>query len=192
MADEATEELSEFFDYMWGTESPTGRPVFVYLPVKWEGFQDPEKNPVGWKKFMFVWPKQKAGVIKHVLKHNALGGDVYYSPALYNVGNPQKQNVMGSHFLWADFDGNAPASWEGLSVPEPTLIVQSSLPGHEHAYWRLDSFLEDIELLEERNASIAYALQADTSGWDADQVLRPPQTMNYKRTEPVTIKSWDR
>jgi hypothetical protein len=191
MADEATDELSEFFDYIWGTDSPTGRPVYVYLPVKHESFVDPEKNPVGWKKFMFSWPRQRAAVIKHVLKYTALGGDVFYSPALFSAGRPVKENVAGTYFLWVDFDGNAPENWPG-PVPEPTLIIQSSLPGHQHCYWRLDHFIEDSEVIEERNASLAYLLSADTSGWDADQVLRPPHTMNYKRMEPVVVKAWAR
>lgn len=193
MSDSTTEALNDFFEYIWGNESPTGKPCYVYLPVKWDGYADATHNPSGWRKFMFAWPRQQAGVVKHVLKHNALGGDVYFSPALYSAGRPLKENVMGSYFFWVDFDGNAPQDW-GLipEVPEPTLRIQSSLPGHQHCYWKLDEFVSDIETLEERNASLAYLLQADTSGWDADQVLRPPFTTNYKRMEPVEIVEWER
>jgi hypothetical protein len=106
--------------------------------------------------------------------------------------------VLGSRVLWVDFDGNAPQEWsqepDGLTpfVPPPTLIVQSSIPTHEHAYWLLDEFVTDIDELEDKNRSIAYLLHADTSGWDADQILRPPFTINMKRNKPVTVKAWER
>ena len=91
--------------------------------------------------------------------------------------------------LWVDFDGNAPATWEDSVAPEPTLIIQSSIPGHEHCYWKLDTFLNKPKVIEERNRSLAYALGADTSGWDADQILRPPFTTNRKRDKAVIVKS---
>src|SRR5690606_29582506 len=116
-------------------------------------------------------------VVRHILKNSALGYNVFYSPALYRATKPIKENVMGSWFLWVDFDGNAPLSWEELesdiSIPKPSLIIQSSLPTHQHCYWQLDEFLTDIETLEDRNRALAYHLKADTSGWDADQILRP-------------------
>jgi hypothetical protein len=80
--------------------------------------------------------------------------------------------------------------WEaGGPVPTPTLRIQSSIPGHEHVYWKLSEFLDNPSLLEERNRSLAYLMHADTSGWDADQILRPPFTHNHKRDKPVTIKA---
>lgn len=179
MTDLATEELGMFFDYIW-KDDPTG---FVYVALEKDG---------DWKKMMFEWPKQRTAIVRQVLKHSALGANVYYSPALYRVARPIKENVKGSWFLWVDFDGNAPVTWDkldvGVSIPEPSLILVSSLPGHEHCYWELDTFLEDIELLEDRNRSLAYTLKADTSGWDADQVLRPVHTHNYKRDRPVVVK----
>lgn len=181
--DETTDDLGEFFDYIWGTEKHDS-PVFVYLPVKHDG---------KWTKFMFAWPKQRAGVVRHVLQWRAQSADVYYCPALFSVANPQKENVLGSWFLWIDSDGNAP-DWDAdipMSIPRPSLRIQSSLPGHEHAYWHLDEFLTDIDTLEERNRALALALSADMSGWDADQVLRPPYTHNFKRDAPVTVLEWE-
>jgi hypothetical protein len=139
---------------------------------------------------MFSWPRQKAGVIRHVLKNTALKGNVFYSPAVFSAASPKKESVLGSWVFWVDFDGNAPEEWPD-SVPHPTLIVQSSLPSHQHCYWRLDKFLTDISALEDRNRAIAYLLGADTSGWDADQLLRPIHTTNYKRNLPVVVKEWD-
>lgn len=184
--DFASEELSDFYHYMWHEDR-----AFVYLPYK-----EPDGT---WhaEDAMFLWPKMEKGIIRHTLSHAALGHDVYYCPALFDKARPIKENVRGSYFLWADMDGNAPQEWpikdsrEEVVIPRPTLIVQSSLEGHEHLYWELNTFLSDVTVLEDRNRAIAYALGGDTSGWDADQVLRPPHTHNYKRDAPVTIKYWD-
>lgn len=182
MSELATQELSEFFEYIWGdTEG------YVYLPIQPEPY-----GPTDWQGVMFEWPRQKSGVIRHVLRQTASNANVFYSPAIFKSASPKKEAVLGSWVLWADFDGNAPKTWDELEVPEPTLIVQSSLEGHEHCYWKLEEFLTDIPMLEDRNRSIAYTLKADTSGWDADQILRPIHTTNRKRNIPVTIKKWDR
>lgn len=176
--------LDDFFSYIWGDDKVAPN-TFVYLPIK----ENDGSDRGNWTTFMFDWPRQRKAVIKHVMKWNATPTlDVYYSPALFSYANPKRDNVLGSWVLWADFDGNAPKSWEDVSAPQPTLIIQSSIPGHEHCYWRLNEFLDDPDTLEERNRSLAYALKADTSGWDADQILRPPFTTNRKRNAPVTVK----
>ena len=180
MSEIASQELSDFFDYMWSdTEG------FVYLPIQPEPY-----GPTDWQGAMFEWPRQKAGVIRYVLKHTALKANVFYSPAIFSSASPKKDSVLGSWVLWVDFDGNAPEDWDDR-VPRPTLIVQSSLEGHQHCYWRLSEFLTDIPTLEDRNRAIAYLLSADTSGWDADQLLRPIHTTNYKRGLPIVVKEWD-
>jgi hypothetical protein len=185
----ATTELREFYNYIWGETATVAEPTFVYLPVEHEN---------KWTPFMFEWPRQREGVIRHTLKWSAIKANVFYSPALFKAANPAKENVLGSWVLWVDFDGNAPAEWpeeqeEGqLFVPRPTLIVQSSIEGHEHCYWKLQEFVSDIDTLEDRNRALAYVMHADTSGWDADQILRPIRTTNHKRNMPVIVKEWER
>lgn len=190
MTDPASRELREFFNYIWGEEPVGTRATFVYLPVLYDGVMH---------GYMFEWPRQREAVIRHVLKWAATeAANAFYSPALFKAANPQKSNVLGSHVLWVDFDGNAPEVWSmkpvdgKIFVPPPTLIVQSSIPGHEHCYWKLDDFLNNVSMLEDRNRGLAYTMRADTSGWDADQILRPPRTINRKRNVPVTIKSWEK
>ena len=182
------EALGEFFDYIWGTEAVSPKPTFVYLPTKTS--DDTERG--SWVSYMFQWPRQRRGIVRHVLKWNATPSvDVFYCPALFSVASPKRDAVLGSWVFWVDFDGNAPETWDpAADIPPPTLRIQSSIPGHEHVYWRLSEFLADSSLLEERNRSLAYALHADTSGWDADQILRPPFTINRKRDVEVTVKEW--
>jgi hypothetical protein len=186
---DATTELREFYNYIWGEQATVPEPTFVYLPVEHEN---------KWTPFMFEWPRQREGVIRHTLKWSAIKANVFYSPALFKAANPAKENVLGSWVLWVDFDGNAPAEWaeeaeDGkVFVPKPTLIVQSSIEGHEHCYWKLQEFVSDIDTLEDRNRALAYVMHADTSGWDADQILRPIRTTNHKRNMPVIVKEWER
>jgi KaiC/GvpD/RAD55 family RecA-like ATPase len=192
MPDEVTVGLGKFFDYYWHTQE-----AFVYVATLDKG--------TNFKQYVLPWPSQRAGIIRHVLAENAAGHDVYFSPAMYRPKpdgsrpKPTKENVLGTHVLWADFDGEAPDNWEVAAkeknIPEPTQIVQSSVKGREHVYWQLDKFTTDIESVENRNRSIAFALGADASGWDADQLLRPAFTVNYgyrnsKTGEPAVRKSW--
>lgn len=167
--------LGEFFDYLWHDTQG-----YCYLPISKDDH---------WKAVFYAWPRQRAAVIRHVLKNNAVGVNVFHSPALYKAARPAKENVLGSWTLWVDFDGNAPKEWKG-PVPEPTLKIQSSIEGHQHCYWQLDEFLTDVSMLEDRNRAISYTLKADSSGWDADQILRPPTTTNYKRDKLVSILDW--
>lgn len=169
--------LENFFDYMWRNTHG-----YVYLPCLIGERID---------QYVFEWPRQKTAVVKHVLRSVASGHDVHYSPAIFEKRIPTKENVLGTWTLWADFDGNAPDKWEREDIPEPTLRIQSSLPTKQHTYWALDNFLADIPQIEERNRALAYALKADTSGWDANQFLRPPFTINTghgKEQEPAETK----
>ena len=181
------EGLSSFFDFVWGSENEG----YVYLPTK--------DRDDSWHKVMFPWPVGKNAVINHVLESTAASKDVYFSPALFSTTKPIKENFLGSHVLWADFDGSAPEDWtpetpssqgeaaRPPAVPAPSLRIQSSTEDHQHVYWHLDEFCTDINFIEEKNRAIAYTLGADTSGWDANQVLRPPHTTNYKHDIPVVV-----
>jgi hypothetical protein len=180
-SDNPVEGLENFYDYLWGTNEG-----WVYLPTK-----DPKSD--AWSKVMFEWPKHKSSIVKHTLAKSAEGNEVYVAPVLFSEARPIKDNVKGSNFLWVDFDGNAPGEWSQEppksldDAPEPSLRVMSSRSGHEHCYWKLAEFTTDIKFVEEKNRALAYKLKADTSGWDAGQVLRPPHTTNYKHDLPVRV-----
>lgn len=180
-SDNPTEGLENFYDYLWGSNEG-----WVYLPTK-----NPKTDE--WSKVMFEWPKHRSHIVKHTLAKSAEGSEVYVAPVLFKEARPIKDNVKGSSFLWVDFDGNAPTEWPSETVitpedaPEPSVRVLSSRDGHEHCYWKLDEFTTDIQFIENINRALAYKLKADTSGWDAGQVLRPPHTTNYKHDLPVKV-----
>ena len=186
------EELEKFFDFMWGDISG-----FVYLPTK--------SSTHAWKKKMYEWPAHKNFIIQHVMTSSAAGLDVYFSPAIFKeAGNVQKENIKGSNVLWCEFDGKAPEDWttppidhasteapaaqEGVPGP-PSLVVQSSTEDRQHVYWKLDEFTTELDFIESSNRAIAYRYGSDASGWDGNQVLRPPRTRNYKRDLPVLLST---
>lgn len=185
------EGLKSFFDSIWGTTEG-----FAYLPTR-------DMKTDTWVKTFFKWPAHKEHVINHVLISTAKGLDSYFAPALFKEPTrPIKDNIKGSNVLWTEFDGNAPDKWTprtdqtpeqpGMdAVPMPSVRIQSSVDGHEHVYWKLEEFNEDIEFIESSNRSIAYTMRADTSAWDINQILRPPYTTNYKHDLPVTLISDD-
>lgn len=189
--DSPVEGLGSFFDAVW--QDTTG---YVYLPTR-------DITSDTWKKWFFEWPKHREHIIKHVLVSTAQGLDSYFAPAIFKEPTrPIKENIKGSSVIWAEFDGSAPEKWVpadegeqgtgGLSgIPGPSVRVQTSTDGHEHVYWRLNEFTEDIEFIEGSNRSITYTLRADTSGWDINQILRPPYTTNYKHNLPVTLVTND-
>jgi hypothetical protein len=195
-------ELTEFFDTIWGNDVEG----FVYLPTK-------EFETDKWKSVFYEWPRHKAHVVRHVLAATSTNHEVYFAPSIFKRPDPHKENVLGSRTIWVDFDGNAPkqaadglegqmvqeggdapsgapdpapASPEG--IPAATMRVQSSADGHQHFYWNLAEFSYDPSFIENSNRALAYGMKADTSGWDANQILRPPHTHNYKRNLPVVLK----
>lgn len=164
-------QLTEFFDYLYGSE--TG---FVYIA---------RKNPKDFKNFkqdFFEWPTQKAAIAQFVLDNRA-AWEVYMAPALFEKPKGTKADVKGASVFWCEFD-RVPQMSERL--PEPTLRVASGGEGHEHWYWKLDQVVGPDEL-DSVNRAIAYLLGADTSGYDAGQLLRPVNTFNHKREKEVRL-----
>lgn len=153
---------------------------YVYLATK-----DPET--ADWQKHYYKWPEQRQRVEEFIVTHGPRT-NVYIAPALFKDDtSSRKPNVKGSHVYWAEFDGTLPDA-ETLAmhgIPAPSMRVQSSEPGREHWYWRCDEFNTDVKNIDGVNRGITYALGADPSGWDADQVLRPPATINHKRNQQV-------
>ena len=172
------EELGLFYDFLY-----QDTPGWVYAPTI--EYTDPGSSRGELTRHMFQWPEQRDDLIEHVIEHSAKGIDTFTSPALFKTqeGQGKKDNVKGSWVLWADFDSDAPDKFDGR-IPEPTVRVQSSIQGREHHYWLLDSFVGDVPAIEGANRSIAYAFEADTSGWDASQFLRPPSTVNTGSGKP--------
>jgi hypothetical protein len=150
---------------------------YVYVPIKNRK----------WIQNFFQWPTQLPELVDFIMQ-NAPTSEVYISPSLFHEPRVSQDSFKGTQFLWAEFDGSTPQK----EVIEPTFKIQSSTPGHEHWYWKLDEFVTDRVVIEEFTRRIAYSYGADLSGWDYQQVLRPPNTYNHKRSKPVTVLSKSR
>jgi hypothetical protein len=167
-------DLTDFLDYLF-----SGLEGYTYSPTK--------ESSGKFDQHFFEWPAEKEALVEHV-KSNRDDREVYLAPAIFDAPQAIKSHFKATNVLWAEFDGNVPDALG--EIPEPTYRVQSSGPGHEHWYWKLDSPLTDSAQVDGANRSITYALSADTSGWDCNQVLRPPLTTNHKRGGvPVAVKA---
>lgn len=195
MSDEVSSYLGQFFDYMWGD-----KPGQAYLATIEKG------DPDSFSQYMIQWPKQRDKIVRFVLSQPAEGRDIYYCPSLFvepenTVEKNQKgstsatrPNIQGAQAFWVDFDnGAAPQDWTAFAaekgIPEPSIVIQSSVKGNAHAYWRTD-FTTDVDAIEQVNRSLAISLGADRGGWDANQLLRPPYTVNFGWRKPDEHKGW--
>jgi AAA domain len=141
------------------------------------------KDSSGFKRSFFNWPDRGDKLAEYV-DTVASTGEVYFAPALFHSESALKQNVKGAKVFWVEFDGNAPDDIS--NIPPPTIRVRSSKAGHEHWYWKLDH-LTTVDDLERINRALTYTLGADISGWDANQILRPPSTYNHKKESPTEL-----
>lgn len=169
-------ELEQFFDLIYGDEIG-----FVYSPTK---------NPVtnAFEQYFFEWPKEKGLLLDHVRRYTTTH-EVYYGPALYHERLGTKESFLGTSVVWAEFDGVLPDSLKG--VPDPSVKIQSSTAGHEHWYWKLNTFVRDQTLIEDVSQRITYLLQADLSCWNANRVLRPPGTIHHESAKQTQLLRWD-
>jgi hypothetical protein len=164
-----SDDISEFLTLLFGGE--TG---YVYTATRNPRLEF--DNPEYWKQEFFEWPNQADIIVAH-LKRASPEYDTYIAPALFSAPDSKKQFVKGANVAWVDFDSGLPSDL--TNCPSPSAVVESS-NGKQHWYWRLDSFESDIKQIERLNRGLAYMLGADVSGWDANQVLRPPGTRNHK------------
>jgi KaiC/GvpD/RAD55 family RecA-like ATPase len=167
-----TQVLSEFFRTIWREEKG-----YVYIATK---------NPTNgeWGRKFFEWPIEEPILIQSVLNDRA-SQEVYFAPSIFRERSSRKEAVLGSFCFWIEFDGAMPVEFD--DIPNPSMIVQTSTETHQHIYWCVDQFMTDVDKIEHVNKSLAYKFKADVSGWDINQVLRPPETLNHKKKLKATL-----
>lgn len=168
-----SETIKEFLEELYGEQEG-----WVYCPTK-----NPET--AFWQQYFFQWPEQKDQILTHISQQSRVN-ESYVAPALFNKASDKKVDFKGSHYVWAEFDGNAPESLP-VGIPNPSIRIQSSEKGHEHWYWRLNRFETESGVLEQLAKRLAYTLDADRSGWDSSQVLRPPGTLHHESRRRVRV-----
>jgi hypothetical protein len=168
-------EISEFLSWLYRDE--TG---YVYVARR--------AIPHGlFRQTFFRWPEDSSVLASHIIKQTSQR-EVWIAPALFSEPSAVKSAFLGSHVAWAEFDGNEPKDYG--AVPVPQLRIQSSTEGHTHCYWNLGFFDTDRDSVEARNKTLTRILHADPSGWDCNQVLRPPGTFNHKRGLQTEVLHW--
>lgn len=172
---ESTDEgLGSFYDYLFDD-----RQGYAYAAIKEYKGQDEV-----FKTFFFVWPQQKNDLINFTLLSRSRG-EVYVAPSLFSEKDSHRSNVIGASMVWVELDDPPPTQLPP-GVPPPTCRVASGGEGHEHWYWKLDTVLNSDQL-ELVNRALTYALNADPSGAESNQILRPPNTFNHKRKRGTSL-----
>lgn len=144
-----------------------------------------------WTEGTFRWP-QDADEITRFIKINSATNNVYMCPTLLRNKSRVKENVSFSHVVWADLDY---CSVEALRIP-PTLVMETS-KDRRQALWKLSHRAHALDV-EDINRRIAYTHEdegCDISGWDLTQMLRIPNTRNFKylpMEHMVTIESFNK
>jgi hypothetical protein len=87
--------------------------------------------------------------------------------------------------LWADLDTEDAIKRLRTFRPLPSIVVRSG-SGGAHAYWPLSEPLPPA-WAQRANRRLALGLAADINATDAARILRPPGTLNHKRTPPVPV-----
>lgn len=160
-------EIANFVDSLFGEHEG-----YAYAPTK-----DVENNDY-WQAYYFKWPEQREALLTHMLSSSKTR-DTYLAPSLFKTHSNKPRAWKGSQYVWVEFDGNAPSKVpEG--IPEPSIRIQSSTNGHEHWYWKLNEFQTNRDVHTGITQGLTYKLEADRSGWDAGQVLRPPGTRHHE------------
>lgn len=145
---------------------------FVYGATKGPGLRPDGKH--NFAQRYFEWPAQRDDLVEWISAASE-SSEVYVSPSVMGKRNASKAAFKASNVVWAEFDGNAPDSYE----KDPSVKVISSSGKHQHVYWRLEEPITDFKRLEGINHNLAITLGADISGWECVQLLRPVGSINH-------------
>jgi len=166
-------DAEDFLELVWGK-----REGWVDLPAKVGGY---------WVPYHLHWDGNGAGteVSRRVDACLRDGEDLYFSVGQFTEKGRDYEELMPSHWLWADLDEVHPSEAGKVGLT-PTVAWESSR-GRYQALWRLDRDVRP-ETLDKLNQSLSYHLGADSGGWDRTQVLRVVGTRNFKYPEAPMVQ----
>lgn len=134
-----------------------------------------------WEEHFFK--RDRLSEVKEFLAKVSKRHDVYFCPHGFTRPRRLKEYAVLPTMLWADLDEVDPRN---LGKLKPTIAIESS-PGRFVGLW-----ITDEQVTEELNRRLTYHINADRGGWDLTQVLRVPNTRNFKYETTPTVKLlWD-
>lgn len=146
---------------------------YVYSPIT------APKNAKDFTPHWFKWPERADDMVEHIVRHRA-SHEIYFSPVLFKEPELSRENIRGSQYVWAEFNGETPSADLLKNIPTPSFKIRTSNPGHEVWYWDIQFFIEDIDKIEDVLKRLAFRLKADLSAWHYESVLRMPHTIHHR------------
>jgi hypothetical protein len=132
------------------------------------------------REIYFLWPSGSHVAAVWLADEVTRVRDVYQCAHLLTRPRRLKPFAAPLGALYVDLDH---ATLSHPMVPEPSLVVESS-PGRLQCYWQVQEPIDPV-VGEDLNRRLAYALDADRSGWDLTQLLRVPETPNRKYADAL-------
>jgi len=130
----------------------------------------------------FAWPAEEERARAWMVREAAAHRETYHCGHLLTDRRRTKENAAPLSALYVDGDGAKVQP----GMPTPTAVVESS-PGREQFYWGLSCPVAP-EFGERLNQRLALVMEADRSGWDLTQLLRPPGTHNHKYADAPLVR----
>jgi len=129
----------------------------------------------------------------HKYVNSCIDINVFFGVATRDGEAGTKKNIIEIPTVWCDADLKDITAVELSRKVEifpfkPSIIVLTG--GGAHLYWLLTKPVGKsyIEMIEDVNRRIAYALSGDKAAVDAARILRVPGTLNHKYNPPQNVK----
>jgi hypothetical protein len=173
-SDYAGRELSMFLSIL-----TAGAEIEDHVEIRWRTPTGMRRRPV------------RAGSLaatRALIRGLSPSTDVYVGVALRR--DPRqggRDGIVRCGLLHAELDRTDSLTRLAGFVHPPTMVVSSGTDGHVHAYWALSEWASP-SLAEAGNRALAATLGADRQSCDAARILRPPGTLNHKRSPAREVR----
>jgi RecA-family ATPase len=119
--------------------------------------------------------------VPEIIAEESVEKNMYWCPHGFSAPRRVKENAVLPKLLYADLDEANPRNMK----PRPTIALESS-PGRYVGFW-----IVDRAITEDLNRRLTLHVGADKAGYDLTQVLRVPNTQNFKyASRPVVKTLW--
>jgi hypothetical protein len=128
-----------------------------------------------------------AGEIHRLGRHQ----DTYVGVLTRDQASGGRGAILTARLLWAEVDDPDARALLQRAPQPPTMVLASGSPGHLHAYWRMEASIP-ADQVEAANRRLGACVGADLACVDRARILRPPGTLNFKRSpaQPVELVSF--